>query len=88
MELTKDQEAKVLEMVADKIAERKYNDIMSQLGEFVGPSFGIPVSLAARITGWSTSWIRRNIQLHDAEGQTQLVSIGNIREAWDAREGK
>lgn len=87
MELTKEQEAVVLDMVASKISEKIYKDIVGELGQFVGPQFGIPVSLAARITGWNQNWIRRNIKPIDAKGQTQLIAFGEMQKAWEDRKG-
>lgn len=75
------------ELVAEQ-ARLVHEEMCRELGEAIGASFPVPISLASRVSGWNERWIRRNLPLIEAEGQHDAIEWGDLRQAMQSRKNK
>ena len=74
--------------VAKWMSVEAHKSLAKRFGSMVGEKFPIPISVATRLSGFSDSWIRRNLPLITGEGVTTQIEFGKIVEAMEDRETK
>lgn len=65
-----------------------HENIISELGCYVGRRFTFPISLASRLSGFNEKWIRRNLPIISTEGHADVVEFGDIISAMNERKSK
>jgi hypothetical protein len=83
-----DMRADIIKAAAAGVVESYCQDILAEIGAYLGKKTAIPLSLAVRISPWNEKWIRRNLPIIKAEGQVDSIELGDLTTAMENRKNK
>jgi hypothetical protein len=88
MTLTPEQEADVLATAAQIVASRIEAAMVETLGGALGTAVVIPVGLAARLAGITSTHARRIMRVVQTEGSQDGVQFGDLIAAIEGRKNR